>query len=114
MKQYNNALRDIIEKESLAYFSSFNKVIPCVNSGVLKVASEHKGSQAIRRNDMASRKLELVSYSVFVDNLPQSMSKECSWQLFNHEGKVVDVFMCWKRRKVSSSPFAFVRYTHLK
>ena len=74
---------------------------------------EHRGSQAVKRNEVAWRKMETISHTIFVDNLRQSMSKSWLWQLFSHEGKVVDVFMCWKRRKSNPSPFAFVRFAQL-
>ena len=44
-------------------------------------------------NDLAWRKLEEISYTIFVDNIPESMSRSWIWQLFDHEGKVVDVFL---------------------
>ena len=63
---------------------------------------------------MAWKWLEKVSYAVLVDNLPTSITKSWFWQLFNYEGRVVDVFMSQKQRKTSKLPFAFVRFSQLK
>ena len=49
------------------------------------------------RNINAWKKLEEISYTVFVDNLPESMSKSWLWQLFDHEGRVVDVYLSGKK-----------------
>ena len=50
---------------------------------------------------------------MFVDNLTDSMTVSWLWQLFPHEGKVVDVFVSRKERRSCSSPFAFVRFAKL-
>ena len=71
-------------------------------------------SQVVSRNEDAWRRLESVTYTVFVDNLPLSMSKSWLWQLFNYEGRVVDVFISHKKRKTCDAPFAFVRFDNLK
>ena len=63
---------------------------------------------------MAWKRLEKVSYIVFIDNLPTSMTKSWFWQLFNYKGRVVDVFMSRKQRKTNKLPFAFVRFSQLK
>ena len=62
----------------------------------------------------AWKRLESISHTVFVDNIPLSMTKSWLWQLFNYEGKVVDVFISHKKRKTSDTPFAFVRFAYLK
>ena len=54
--------------------------------------------------------LSKCHFTVFVDNLPASMSKSWLWQLFSYEGKVVDIFLSQKKRKNSKQPFAFVRF----
>ena len=57
------------------------------------------------------KKIELSSHTVFVDNLPHSMSTAWLWQLCNHEGRVVDMFMPRKKRVSNPLPFAFVRFS---
>ena len=66
-----------------------------------------------RRNDGVWRRLEKNSFIVFVDNLPSSTTKSWLWQIFQFHGEVVDIFMSWKKRKHSNSPFAFVRFSKL-
>ena len=56
-------------------------------------------------------RLEEVTHSVFVDNLPESMSRGWLWQLFSGDGEVVDVFISRKERRLSKAPFGFVRFT---
>ena len=60
------------------------------------------------------KRLETVSFTVFVDNLPMSMTKSWLWQIFQHEGKVIDIFMSRKKRRTNNKPFAFVRFALLK
>ena len=66
-------------------------------------SNKHLGWGVIRR-------LEEESFTVFVDNLPSSMSKGWLYQLFGFEGIITEVYMSRKRRRVCSSPFAFVRF----
>ena len=73
----------------------------------------HVAGNNSTRNNLAWKRLEEVSYTVFVDNLPTSMSKSWLWQLFGYEGKVVDVILSWKKRKNNQQPFAFVRFAKL-
>ena len=73
-----------------------------------------KGIEARRKNDMVWRKLEFVSYSAFVDNLPMDMDKAWLWQVFKLQGKVVDIYMSRKKHVSTKTPFAFVRLSHLK
>ena len=47
---------------------------------------------------------------MFIDNLPPSMTNGWLEQLFGHERWIIDIFMSRKKRRISSSPFAFVRY----
>ena len=37
------------------------------------------------------------------------MSKQWLWQLFHYFGRVVDVFILWKRKRANPTPFDFVR-----
>ena len=39
------------------------------------------------------RRLEETSFTIFVDNLPSSLTKAWSYQLFKFEGKVVDIYI---------------------
>ena len=67
----------------------------------------------VRREKLiAWGQLENISMAVFVDNLPSSMTSSWMWQLFSHEGQVIDVFLSRKRRSGNRTPFAFVRYVH--
>ena len=59
------------------------------------------------------RRSEKVSLTMFVDNLPSSMTKSWLWQIFQYDGRVVDIFMSWKRRRNRQSPFVFVRFSKL-
>ena len=78
-----------------------------------KSGAERRSGGSDVHTDVAWRRLEHVSHTLFVDNLPHSMSRDWLWQLFHHEGKVVDVYVSWKKRKATSTPFAFVRFAHL-
>ena len=77
------------------------------------VSTDYNKTYARRRNVEAWRRLEAISFTVFVDNLPKDMSKGWLWQIFQFEGEVVDIFMSWKKRKSSTSPFAFVRFSKM-
>ena len=56
------------------------------------------------------KKIEKNTYTLFVDNLPKSMTTSWLWQLCNFEGGVVDVFLSRKQRAMKLGPFAFVRF----
>ena len=58
------------------------------------------------------RKIQAMSFIVFVDNLPSSMTKSWLWHIFQFEGKVVDVFLSRKSITTSSLPFAFVCFSN--
>ncbi|MED6154949.1 hypothetical protein PIB30_001090 [Stylosanthes scabra] len=58
------------------------------------------------------RSLERRSFSLFVDNLPNTANREWLWELFSREGEVVDVFLSKKVRKHSPFHFAFVRFAY--
>ncbi|KAL7224373.1 hypothetical protein ACSBR1_025768 [Camellia fascicularis] len=49
-------------------------------------------------------------FTLFVDNLPESMVPRKLHDLFNKFGVVKDVFIPQKRRKVTNTRFGFVRY----
>ncbi|THG10975.1 serine/arginine-rich splicing factor SC35-like [Camellia sinensis] len=49
-------------------------------------------------------------FTVFVDNLPESMEPRGLFNLFSNYGVVKDVFIPKKRRKVLGTRFGFVRY----
>ena len=51
---------------------------------------------------------------MFVDNLPESMTKSWLWQLFDYNGKVIDVFIPQKKRRTNRSMLAFVRYSQIQ
>ena len=70
--------------------------------------------QVVNRNEFAWKRLESISHIVFVNSLLLSMTKLWLWQLFNYEGRVVDIFISYKKRKTCDVPFAFLRFAHLK
>ncbi|GMP84960.1 hypothetical protein CsSME_00038289 [Camellia sinensis var. sinensis] len=49
-------------------------------------------------------------YIVFVDNIPRSVDANSLFKLFKKFGVVKDVFIPFKRRKVTNSRFGFVRF----
>ncbi|KAL7213565.1 hypothetical protein ACSBR2_016149 [Camellia fascicularis] len=49
-------------------------------------------------------------FTVFVDNLPQTMDVRSLFKLFTKFGIVKDVFIPFKRRVVTKSRFGFVRF----
>ena len=46
----------------------------------------------------------------FVDNLPYFMSKAWLWKIFKFDGQIVDIDISRKVRKITTQPFAFMRY----
>ncbi|KAL7215151.1 hypothetical protein ACSBR1_027338 [Camellia fascicularis] len=48
--------------------------------------------------------------TIFIDNIPDSMSPKRLFNLFQKFGLVKDVFIPGKRRRASRSRFGFVRY----
>ena len=55
--------------------------------------------------------IELASFTVFVDNLPLSMTS--SWLcIFSFQGPVIGVFVSRKKRSTSNFLFAFVRFSN--
>ncbi|XP_028097062.1 serine/arginine-rich splicing factor 8-like [Camellia sinensis] len=49
-------------------------------------------------------------FTIFVDEIPNSMDPKSLYTLFNKLGIVKDVFIPMKRRQVTGSRFGFVRY----
>ncbi|XP_028115038.1 serine/arginine-rich splicing factor SC35-like [Camellia sinensis] len=50
--------------------------------------------------------------TIFVDEIPNSMTPKCLFALFNNFGVVKDAFIPSKRRKATGSRFGFVRYDY--
>ncbi|KAL7263702.1 hypothetical protein ACSBR1_001793 [Camellia fascicularis] len=49
-------------------------------------------------------------FTIFVDNLPESMTPKGLFKLFTKFGIIKDVFIPMKRMKLTGSRFGFVRY----
>ncbi|XP_028067565.1 serine/arginine-rich splicing factor 8-like [Camellia sinensis] len=49
-------------------------------------------------------------FTIFVDDLPRSMTLKMLGEIFRKFGVVKDVYILLKRRRVSNTRFAFVRY----
>ncbi|MED6180234.1 hypothetical protein PIB30_008428 [Stylosanthes scabra] len=49
-------------------------------------------------------------HTVFMDNLPVTVTKRELYKLFGRDGYVYDIFVSRKKRWSINSPFAFVRY----
>ncbi|MED6160010.1 hypothetical protein PIB30_047502 [Stylosanthes scabra] len=62
-----------------------------------------------RRNDRCVY-MKRSSFSVFVDNLLDQISKRMMYTEFGRYGGIVDVFISRKIRKMQKTPFAFVRF----
>ncbi|KAL4287243.1 hypothetical protein AHAS_Ahas19G0166700 [Arachis hypogaea] len=56
-------------------------------------------------------RLESESFSVFVDNLPEDISKKELYHLFCWTGRINDIYLARKRKLGAVYLFAFVRYT---
>ena len=54
--------------------------------------------------------IERQTFTIFVDNLPASMTKGWLFQIFQWTGRIADIFISKKQRKESHNPFAFVGY----
>ena len=79
-----------------SYFSFYNKK-------VTDRAEIQWGNANRQRAAKGNGSGEVVS--LFVDNLPTSMSRGWLWQLFNFEGKVVDAYVSHKKRKNKDTLF---------
>ncbi|XP_028061432.1 uncharacterized protein LOC114264892 [Camellia sinensis] len=60
--------------------------------------------------NQGNRSVEKGLYTIFVDELPDSMTPRSLFTLFNNFGVVKDAFIPAKRRKATGSRFGFVRY----
>ncbi|GMP31857.1 hypothetical protein CsSME_00005904 [Camellia sinensis var. sinensis] len=69
------------------------------------VLLNHRGMQERRRHG-GCRDV----FTIFVDNLPTSVSPKRLYTLFNKFGVVQDVFIPYKRRRTTSTRFGFVRF----
>ena len=58
------------------------------------------------------KRIENSSVTLFVDNLPLSMTTSWLWQLCGLEGEVVDMYISRKKRQSNPLPFAFVRFSN--
>ncbi|XP_028116831.1 serine/arginine-rich splicing factor SC35-like [Camellia sinensis] len=63
-----------------------------------------------RVGNQGSRSMENGLFTIFVDEIPNSMNPKSLFTLFNKFGVVKDAFIPAKRRKAMRSRFGFVRY----
>ncbi|XP_028061620.1 uncharacterized protein LOC114265048 [Camellia sinensis] len=63
-----------------------------------------------RRGGAWDKEVRRGLHTIFVDNLPRSMDAKSLFKLFSKFGVVSDVFIPFKRRRVSNSRFGFVRF----
>lgn len=64
------------------------------------------------REPMVRNRMDLLT--LFVDNLPPSMSNIWLHQLFNNDGKVIDAFVSKKARPKKKGSFRFVRLSRVR
>ncbi|XP_015949323.1 uncharacterized protein LOC107474238 [Arachis duranensis] len=57
------------------------------------------------------QRLENVSFSIFVNNLPNDVSKKELFHLFHWTGRINDIYLGRKLKNGSVYMFAFIRYT---
>nr|XP_025608046.1 sex-lethal homolog [Arachis hypogaea] len=62
-------------------------------------------------NHEAYQRLEYDSFSVFVDNLPEDISKRELYHLFCWTGRINNIYLCRKWKSGIIYLFAFARYT---
>ncbi|GMP81069.1 hypothetical protein CsSME_00035910 [Camellia sinensis var. sinensis] len=74
------------------------------NGGWIPVVSQWKGGRGQRKEPVHGL------FTVFVDHIPSSMDAKSVYKLFTKFGIVKDVFIPFKRRKMSNSRFGFVRF----
>ena len=74
------------------------------------------GRQPIYKDPLPAqiRKIREESFSVFVSNLPQQISRAEIEAIFWREGRINDVFIPKDRRDNSNRGFAFVRFATLR
>ncbi|KAL7251606.1 hypothetical protein ACSBR1_013449 [Camellia fascicularis] len=63
-----------------------------------------------RVGNQGSRSIENGLFTIFVDEIPNSMNPKSLFTLFNKFGVVKDAFIPAKRRKATRSRFGFMRY----
>ena len=76
------------------------------------IANKGKEANAWTIKQENLRRMEENSFSVFVDNLPLSMTASWLGQIFRYEGDIIDVFLSRKKRSTTRNPFAFVRFSN--
>ncbi|XP_015970755.1 uncharacterized protein LOC107494214 [Arachis duranensis] len=57
------------------------------------------------------RRLETESFSIFLDNLPEDISKRELFELFSWTGCINDIYLFRKQKNGGLYIFAFIRYT---
>ncbi|KAL4393668.1 hypothetical protein AHAS_Ahas02G0075000 [Arachis hypogaea] len=57
------------------------------------------------------QRLELDSFSVFVDNLPEDISRRELFDIFKWTGRIIDIYLSRKNKNGHIYLFAFIRYT---
>ncbi|KAL7251598.1 hypothetical protein ACSBR1_013441 [Camellia fascicularis] len=65
-----------------------------------------------RVGNQSSRSVENGLFTIFVDEIPNSMNPKSLFTLFNKFGVVKDAFIPAKRSKATGSRFGFVRYDY--
>ncbi|XP_016206260.1 sex-lethal homolog [Arachis ipaensis] len=63
------------------------------------------------REEYRQLESESFSISIFVDNLPEDISKRELFQLFNWTGRINDIYLSRKWKNGDIYMFAFIRYT---
>ncbi|MED6123772.1 hypothetical protein PIB30_052541 [Stylosanthes scabra] len=85
-------------------------------SGGARVSGTGKGVDGDEANTNRERAdgrlqtMERSSHSIFVDNLPHDVARATLYKIFGWAGSMVDVYVSRKKRKGSSTQFAFVRF----
>ncbi|KAL7243401.1 hypothetical protein ACSBR1_015740 [Camellia fascicularis] len=74
------------------------------NGGWISVVRQRKRSGA------QGKEVNYGPFTIFVDNLPKAMDVKSPFKLFTKFSIVKDVFIPFKRRKVTDSRFGFVRF----
>ncbi|XP_072078023.1 uncharacterized protein [Arachis hypogaea] len=57
------------------------------------------------------QRLETESFSIFLDNLPEDISKRELFELFSWTGRINDIYLSRKQKNGSLYIFSFIRYT---
>nr|XP_025703686.1 serine/arginine-rich splicing factor 2-like [Arachis hypogaea] len=83
----------------------------CVYSIIANSLREREREDPRVWNREVYRRLENESFSIFVDNLPEDISKRELFQLFNWIGRINDIYLARKQKHSGIYIFAFIRYT---